>query len=148
MYIKVILSKYLKPNKWPKSGPLALNGVLLVALGSLFGITRQSLVMPGTDLSVRTPHSCQILHDILFEAGNAHFHPGLMFNPLVTDGLSHPYHLDESTLIFRGIRSNFSFFISYFDENRVSKQNNPRWDAAFATSHLGLFCAPILDLIF
>ena len=31
MYIKVILSKYLKPNRWPKSGPLALNGVLLVA---------------------------------------------------------------------------------------------------------------------
>ena len=31
MYIKVILSKYLKPNRWPKSGPLALNRVLLVA---------------------------------------------------------------------------------------------------------------------
>ena len=31
MYIRVILSKYLKPNMWPKSGPLALNGVLLVA---------------------------------------------------------------------------------------------------------------------
>ena len=30
-YIKVILSKYLKPNRWPKSGLLALNGVLLVA---------------------------------------------------------------------------------------------------------------------
>ena len=31
MYIKVILSKYLNLNRWPKSGPLALNGVLLVA---------------------------------------------------------------------------------------------------------------------
>ena len=31
MYIIVILSKYLKPNRWPKSGPLALNGVLMVA---------------------------------------------------------------------------------------------------------------------
>ena len=25
------LSRYLEPNRWPKSGPLALNGVLLVA---------------------------------------------------------------------------------------------------------------------
>ena len=36
-----------------------------LSLGSLFGITRQSIVMPktvtlGTDLSVRTIHSCQI----------------------------------------------------------------------------------------
>ena len=31
MYIEVILSKYLNLNRWPKSGPLALNGVLLVA---------------------------------------------------------------------------------------------------------------------
>ena len=29
-------------------------------------------------------------------------------NPLVTNGLSHPYHLDESTFIFRDIRSNIS----------------------------------------
>ena len=27
----VNISKYLKPNRWPKNGPLALNGVLLVA---------------------------------------------------------------------------------------------------------------------
>ena len=31
MYIEVNLSKYLNLNRWPKSGPLALNGVLLVA---------------------------------------------------------------------------------------------------------------------
>ena len=29
MYIKLILSKYLKPNRWPKCGPLVLNGGLL-----------------------------------------------------------------------------------------------------------------------
>ena len=29
-----------------------------------------------------------------------------MEDPLVTNGLSHPYQLDESTFIFRGIRSN------------------------------------------
>ena len=28
-------------------------------------------------------------------------------NPLVTYGLSHPYHLDESTFIYRGIWGNF-----------------------------------------
>ena len=30
-------------------------------------------------------------------------------NPLVMNGLSHPYHLDESTFIFRGFRCDFSF---------------------------------------
>ena len=33
------------------------------------------------------------------------------FNPLVTNGLSHLYHLDESTFIYRGTRS-FFYFIS------------------------------------
>ena len=33
-----------------------------------------------------------------------------IFNPLVTNGLSHPYNLDESTFIFRGIRSDFVIF--------------------------------------
>ena len=32
-----------------------------------------------------------------------------MFNPLVTNGLSHPYHLDEFTLIFRDIRIDVLF---------------------------------------
>ena len=45
--------------------------------------------------------------------------------------ISHPYHLDESIYISRGIRSNF--FISFFDEIHVSKQNSPRWDAAFCS---------------
>ena len=31
----------------------------------------------------------------------------LCINPLVTNGLSHPYHLEESTFIIRGIRSCF-----------------------------------------
>ena len=37
-------------------------------------------------------------------------------NPLVTNGLSHPFQLDESTFIFRGIRSDFSFLF-YFSMN-------------------------------
>ena len=49
----------------------------------------------------------------------------------LTNGLSHPYHLDESIFNFRDIGSNFSFFISFFDENYLSKQNSPRCDAAF-----------------
>ena len=55
-----------------------------------------------------------------------------VLNPLMTNGLSHPYHLDESIFIFRGFRSIF-FFHFYFisDENEISKQNSPRWDAAF-----------------
>ena len=64
-----------------------------------------------------------------------------IFNPLVTNGLSHPYHLDESIFIFGGIGGIFSFF----DENHVSKQNSPRWDAAFCgvTSETILFaCVP------
>ena len=50
-----------------------------------------------------------------------------LINPYVTVGLSSSYHLDKSNLFFRDIRSNFSFL----DEIYVSKQNSPRWDAAF-----------------
>ena len=54
------------------------------------------------------------------------------FNPLVTNGLSHPYHFDESPFIFRGIRSSFSFL----DENQNSKQNSPKWNAIKRTPGL------------
>ena len=36
----------------------------------------------------------------------------------MTNGLTHPYHLDESSFILRGIRSK----VSFFDENHVSKK--------------------------
>ena len=49
------------------------------------------------------------------------------FNPLVTNGISHPYHLDESTFIYRGTRSD----VSFFDENHLSKQTSPRWYTTF-----------------
>ena len=52
-------------------------------------------------------------------------------NPNNPSGLSNPFHLDESTLIFRGINSIFFIFISFFDEIPESKQKSPRWDAAF-----------------
>ena len=51
-------------------------------------------------------------------------------NPYMTNGFSHHYHLDESTVIIRDIMSDFEFY-SFFDEIPLSKQNSPRWDAAF-----------------
>ena len=62
-------------------------------------------------------------------------------NSRVTNGLSHPYQLDESTYIFRGIGINFSLF----GENHVTKKNSSRWDAAFCgvTSGAILFACPI-----
>ena len=62
-------------------------------------------------------------------------------NPHVTNGLSHPYHLDQSTFILGALGVIFHFF-TLFDEIHVhvSKQNSPRWDAA---SYLGLLCLPM-----
>ena len=34
-------------------------------------------------------------------------------NPLVTNGISHPYFLDESTFILGDFRSDFSFFFIF-----------------------------------
>ena len=57
----------------------------------------------------------------------------MMFSPLVTDGLSHPYHLGEPTSISIGASEVIFqlYFIFFFDEIRVSKQSSPRWEAAF-----------------
>ena len=64
-------------------------------------------------------------------------------NPLVTNGISHPYHLDESIFIFRDIRSIFSFLFHFsmkiISANRIAPDGMPR----FAVSHLGLFCLPM-----
>ena len=61
----------------------------------------------------------------------------------MTNGLSHPYHLDESTFIYRGIRSDFSFLfhfsMKFLQANRIAPDGTPR----FAASHLGLFCLPM-----
>ena len=64
-------------------------------------------------------------------------------NPLLTNGLSHPYHLDESTFNFRGIRSDFSFLFHFsmtiMSANKIAPDGTPR----FAASHPGLFCLPM-----
>ena len=55
----------------------------------------------------------------------------------------HYYQLGESTFIFRGVRSDFLFFISFFDEifyeNRIAPDGTPH----SAASHLDLFCLPM-----
>ena len=53
------------------------------------------------------------------------------FNPYLTNNFSHHYQMGESTFIYRGVRSDFYFFIQFFDEFSLSKQISPRWDAAF-----------------
>ena len=54
------------------------------------------------------------------------------------NGLSHLYHLDESTFILRDIRSNFSFLLhfsmKFVSANRIAPD---------AVSHLGLFRLPM-----
>ena len=55
------------------------------------------------------------------------------FNPYLRNGFSHhydKYQLGEFTFIFRGVRS-VLIFISFIDKIPPSKQNSPRWDAAF-----------------
>ena len=61
----------------------------------------------------------------------------------MTNGLSHPYHLDQSIFISRGIRSDFSFLFHFsmkiMKANRIAQDGTPR----FAASNLGLFCLPV-----
>ena len=65
------------------------------------------------------------------------------FNPYLTNGFSHYYHLGESTFIFGGIRSDFQFLNKYSMKillaNRIAPDGTPR----SAVSHLGLFCLPM-----
>ena len=61
----------------------------------------------------------------------------------MTNGLSHPYHLDESTFIFRGIRSDFSFLFHFSMKIMSANRIAPDGTLRFAASHLGLFCLPM-----
>ena len=56
------------------------------------------------------------------------------------NGLSHHYHLGESTVSFTGIGSSFKIFIQFLDEFSHSKQNSPEGMLRSAASHLGLNC--------
>ena len=65
----------------------------------------------------------------------------------VPNGLSHPYDLEESTFILRGIRSNFSFLFLFsmklMSANRIANRIAPDGTPRLAASHLGLFCLPM-----
>ena len=62
---------------------------------------------------------------------------------LINPYLTNHYQLDESTFIFRGVRSDF-YFLSHFSikfpcANRIAPDGTPR----SAASHLGLCCLPM-----
>ena len=67
----------------------------------------------------------------------------VQINPYLTNGFSRHYHLGESTLIFRGIRSDFQFLNKFLmkilSANRIAPDGTPH----SAASHLGLFCLPM-----
>ena len=60
----------------------------------------------------------------------------------MTNGFTHSYHLGESTVILRGIRSDFKFFSS-FDETPLSMQIAPDGKPRSMASHLGLYRLPM-----
>ena len=57
------------------------------------------------------------------------------FNPLVANGLSNPYYLDESIFILSGVSSNFSFLshfsMKFMEANRIAPEGTP----CFAVSY-------------
>ena len=66
--------------------------------------------------------------------------PKFAIYPLVTNELSHPYHLDEFFFIFRDIRSNFSFLFHFSMKIKIANRIAPDGTPRSATSHLGIFC--------
>ena len=65
------------------------------------------------------------------------------FNPYLTNGFSHHYHLGESTFILGGHRCDFKilfhFSMKFLKANRIAPDGTPRSEA----SHLGLYCLPM-----
>ena len=103
------------------SGPLGGGNMLTMMAASGNGRMRNMMKMQ-TNMNIALGRCNQIgpMHRAMMFAGRLgkrYLYYVLFINPLVTNGLSHPYHLDESTSILRGIRRRFSFFFSFFDEN-------------------------------
>ena len=73
MYIEVILSKYLNLNRWPKSGPLAPNGVLLVAQKWPVGKQGVNLVLLRVAILIMTNVIAQIANRIQKPSSGAGF---------------------------------------------------------------------------
>ena len=66
-----------------------------------------------------------------------------MLNAYLKIGVSHPYQLDDSTVIYRDISCIFSFLfhfsMKFFQANKIAPDGTPRFSAA----HLRLFCLPM-----
>ena len=62
----------------------------------------------------------------------------LLFNPYITNGLSHPYHLVESTFFFRGNRGNFAVFFNFSMKFLKVNSIAPDETSRFAASHPAL----------
>ena len=70
---------------------------------------------------------------------------GSLVNPSVLNGISHPYHLGESTSIFRGNRSDFSFLFHFSMKFMLANIIACNGTPYFVASHLGLLCLPMSD---
>ena len=63
----------------------------------------------------------------------------IVINPLVTNGLSHPYHLDESTLISRDIRSIFSFLLAHLSRRLIGELIVYQWSVVVVVHNAQTF---------
>ena len=72
---------------------------------------------------------CRVKHIIMFLLQ-------MVFNPLVTNGFSHLYTLDDPIFSFRGIRSNFlilfHFLMKIMSANRIAPDGMPRFVWGFS----------------
>ena len=64
-------------------------------------------------------------------------------NPYLTNGFSHHYHLGESTVNFRGVRSEFDYLFHFSMKFLLANRIAPDGMPPSAASHLGLFCLPM-----
>ena len=61
----------------------------------------------------------------------------------MTNGISHPYHLDEATFTYRGSGSDFSFLFHFSMNIMSANRIVPDGTSQFAASHLELFYLPM-----
>ena len=104
-------------------------------LGSLAAVQYGSCRIPTV-----LPHFCLLVRQVY----SGYLTRALKgFNPYMTNGFSHYYHLGEFTFIYRGIRSDFQYSNKFLMKiplaNRIAPDGTPR----SAASHLGLFCLPM-----
>ena len=83
----------------------------------------------GTSLSIELYALCEHTNAIYCD-----------INPNKPSGLSHPYQLDESTVIYRGIRSDISFLFHFAMKFMSATRIAQDWSPRFAVSLLGVFC--------